>query len=106
MKLSFRYSSKKKKISVYPWDTVDTVNDDSGILKLNQRIKGLFNRCLLNEFYIDCKNDKRLLKYFSNEVINECLLAYKEWLISKLYPDLYKQNDNFIVIEKNKCKVI
>ena len=102
MKLSFRYSSKKKKISVYPWDTVETVNDDSGILKLNQRIKGPFNRCLLNEFYIDCKNDKRLLKYFSEDVINECLLAYKEWLISKLYPDLYKQNDNFIVIEKKQ----
>ena len=71
-------------------------------MKLNQRLKGPFNRCLLNEFYIDCKNDKRLLKYFSEEVINECLLAYKEWLISKLYPDLYKLNDNFIVIEKKQ----
>ena len=49
MKLSFRYSSKKKKISVYPWDTVDTVNDDSGILKLNQRIYRLQNLGTNNE---------------------------------------------------------
>ena len=40
MKVLYKYRPKKKKISVCPWDTVDTVNDDSGILNLNQRIKG------------------------------------------------------------------
>ena len=86
MKSSFMYRQTKKKISVSPYDTVDTVNDDLGILKLNQRIKGPFHRYLLNEFYIDCNQDKKLLKYFSDEVVNECLMAYKEWLISQLFP--------------------
>ena len=100
--ISFRYRPKKKKISVSPYDTVDTVNDDLGILKLNQRIKGPFRRCLLNEFYIDCKKDQKLLKYFSEDVVNECLMAYKEWLISKLYPNLFQLNDNIINNEKKQ----
>ena len=65
MKISFGEKQKKMKISVSPYDTVDTVNDDLGILKLNQRIKGPFHRCLLKEFYIDSKKDKKLLKYFT-----------------------------------------
>ena len=102
MKVLYKYRPKKKKISVCPWDTVDTVNDDSGILNLNQRIKGPFHRYYLDRFYIDCKKDKKLLKYFSDETVDECLMAYKEWLISKLYPKLVQLNDNFINLEKKQ----
>lgn len=79
-----------------------TINDDSGIFKLNQKIQGQFHRYLLNEFYIDCIKDKRLMNYFNDKVINECLFVNKEWLISHLYPNLFHQNDNFIVIEKKQ----
>ena len=102
MKSSFMYRQTKKKISVSPYDTVDTVNDDLGILKLNQRIKGPFHRYLLNEFYIDCNQDKKLLKYFSDEVVNECLMAYKEWLISQLFPYLFELDEYIVNIEKKQ----
>ena len=104
MQISFRYRQKKKKISVSPYDIVDRVNDDLGILKLNQRIKGPFRRCLLNEFYIDSKKDKKLLNYFSEDVVKECLMAYKEWLITKIFPNMFQIDNTIINIEKkNKC---
>ena len=79
------------------------MNYDFGILKLYQRIKGPFHICLLKEFYIDSKKDKKLLKYFTEEVVSECLMAYKEWLITKIFPNMFQFDNTIINIEKNKC---
>ena len=58
MEISYRYRPKKKKISVCPWGTVETVNVDLGILKLNQRIKGPLIDIILTDFILIVKKIK------------------------------------------------
>ena len=43
-----------------------------------------------------------MLKYFTEEVVSECLMAYKEWLITKIFPNMFQFDNTIINIEKKQ----
>ena len=82
------YVKCKKKKTMNEYEIESMADDKSEVLRLDLQIKGKFHRDKLDLFYIDCKKQVKLLKYFSNDLIRQCLKIYREWLMTKISPNI------------------
>lgn len=78
----------KKKKTMNEYEIESMADDKAGVLRLDLQIKGKFHKDKLDLFYIDCKKQVKILKYFSNDLIRQCLKIYKEWLMVKISPSI------------------